>query len=271
MNKNEFLLITPELLKLAKKTGQYQMEYHKKTVKFKVKDDKTPVTEIDINSSNMIKNILQKIIPGVPVISEEDQPTTNNADYFWIIDPLDGTKNYLKGNDHFCINIALISNKEPILGLIYSPKFNLAFTGFKDYKATKHIHKEGNFSNIEIKTGKVSPEEKVIVYTSSSIPTDTYKKLENQFNNIEINTISSALKFGYIACGQGSFYPRLGPTYEWDTAAGQCIIEAAGGLVVDKFMKRLSYNKNPGYLNGEFFVIGDPLYDWSKIVSLITS
>ena len=86
MNKNEFLLITPDLLKLAKKTGQYQMEYHKKTVKFKVKDDKTPVTEIDINSSNMIKNILQKIIPGVPVISEEDQPTTNNADYFWIID-----------------------------------------------------------------------------------------------------------------------------------------------------------------------------------------
>ncbi len=271
MKKNEFLSIIPELLQLVEKTGQYQIKHHKRSLKVKVKDDKTPVTEIDINSSNMIKNFLQKIIPGVPIISEEDQPIINNSDYFWIIDPLDGTKSYLKGDDYFCINIALISNGEPIIGLIYSPKFNLVFTGFKDYKATKGTYKSGKLLDMEIKTKKISSEDKVVVYTSSSINKGICEKLKDQFNNIKINTVSSALKFGYIASGEGSFYPRLGPTYEWDTAAGQCIIEAAGGLVVDKFMQRLTYNKNPSYLNEEFFVIGDPSYDWEKIVKSIIS
>ena len=97
------------------------------------------------------------------------------------------------------------------------------------------------------------------------------KKLKKQFDNLEIITTSSALKFGYVASGQGSFYPRLGPTHEWDTASGQCIIEEAGGIVVDKSMKRLRYNKNREYINSEFFVIGDQGFDWNEIIKSITS
>ena len=268
MNFNNFKNILPNLINICIKTGEYQIEHHKKSLKFKVKENQTPVTEVDIHSSDMIKNALNKLTPDILVISEEDYPEKNDINYFWIIDPLDGTKNYLRGNDSFCINIALIKNGEPILGLIYSPIFQLFFYAFKGHGAYK---KTKNEKPVLIKTKKFSIEDKIIIYTSSSIHDDVCQKLRSQFQNIEIISTSSALKFGYIASGEGSFYPRLGPTHEWDTASGQCIIEEAGGLVVNKFMERLVYNKNPKYLNDEFFVIADPAFDWEEIIKTTIS
>ncbi len=268
MNFSDFQDILPSLQDISVETGKYQIKNHKEILEIRVKENQTPVTDIDITSSNMIEGALVKLTPDIPIVSEEDQTSTKRSDFFWIIDPLDGTKNYLRGNNHFCINIALIQNNEPILGLIYSPIFEIFYYAFKNFGAFRKVKKE---QPTIIKTKTMLESEKVIVYTSSSIHEDVCKKLKKQFDNLEIITTSSALKFGYVASGQGSFYPRLGPTHEWDTASGQCIIEEAGGIVVDKSMKRLRYNKNSEYINSEFFVIGDQGFDWNEIIKSITS
>ena len=107
------------------------------------------------------------------------------------------------------------------------------------------------------------------IFTSSSIREKVLEVLAGSIINYEFIKKSSALKFGNIASGAGCFYPRLGPTHEWDTAAGQILVEEAGGIVVDKFMSPLRYNKNKTFLNKEFFVISDPDYDWEPIVNAI--
>ena len=107
------------------------------------------------------------------------------------------------------------------------------------------------------------------VYTSISINKDILKQISNSVKDVLFIKLPSALKFGAIASGDGCFYPRLGPTHEWDTAAGQCLIEEAGGAVVDKNMNRLEYNKNSNFLNNEFFVIADPSYDWKSVIDNI--
>ena len=109
MNFQDFENILPKLQNISVSTGEYQVQNHKKILDIKVKDNQTPVTEIDLQSSNMIEEELNKLTPDIPVISEENQKPSKAADLFWIIDPLDGTKNYLKGNNNFCINIALIT------------------------------------------------------------------------------------------------------------------------------------------------------------------
>ena len=263
MNFEDFKKVLPDLINVCKKTGAYQIENHNKVLEFRTKKDKTPVTEVDLCSNDIIKRALYSLTPEVTIVSEEDYQIKNNSSYFWIIDPLDGTKNYLKGNNHFCINIALIQDGEPILGLIYAPIFNLLFYAFKDNGAYRQSN-EGK--PVLIKTKQFLIKEKAVIYTSSSVNENVCRKLRKHFKNIEIITSSSALKFGYIASGQGSFYPRLGPTHEWDTASGQCIVEEAGGMVVDKYMKRLKYNKNSTYLNNEFFVIGDSGFDWEQVI-----
>ena len=126
-----------------------------------------------------------------------------------------------------------------------------------------------NEEAIKMKTSKLTFEGIKNIYTSTSIKSVIIKNLTENLNNVEIIRYSSALKFGFIANGKGCFYPRIGPTHEWDTASGQCIIEEAGGIVVDKLMKRLQYNKNSEYLNKEFFVIGDPNFEWARIINMI--
>ncbi|MBT5405998.1 MAG: 3'(2'),5'-bisphosphate nucleotidase CysQ, partial [Gammaproteobacteria bacterium] len=107
------------------------------------------------------------------------------------------------------------------------------------------------------------------IFTSTSIRESVLEVLSKNILNYEFIKQSSALKFGNIASGEGCFYPRLGPTHEWDTAAGQALVEEAGGIVVDKFMRPLLYNKNRTFINKEFFVIADPDFDWEPIISTI--
>ena len=113
---------------------------------------------------------------------------------------------------------------------------------------------------------KVSDSDEIQIFTSIAINKNILQKISDKIKNVLFIPLSSALKFGAIASGEGSFYPRLGPTHEWDTAAGQCLIEEAGGIVVDRNMNRLKYNKNSNFLNEEFFVIGDPSYDWKSVI-----
>ena len=266
INHKEFLKLLPSLHNICKITGELQIKYHKTNIKYSTKPNSTPVTQVDMESSLIITDGLKKLTPEILIVSEEEYDDTLSYDYFWLIDPLDGTSNYINNGDNFCICISLISNSHPILGIIYSPVTKDFYYSFKNHGA--FLLKE-NSSPKKISTSKMSNNKANKIFTSSSIRESVLEVLSKNILNYEFIKQSSALKFGNIASGEGCFYPRLGPTHEWDTAAGQILVEEAGGVVVDKFMKPLLYNKNRVFINKEFFVIADPDFDWRPIIDAI--
>ena len=188
------------------------------------------MTQIDIDSFTLISESLSVLTPEIPIISEEDYEGISKNNSFWIVDPLDGTRDYLDNGDNFCICISLIDDTYPILGIIYSPMSGDFFYAYKNEGAYL-IRKET--SPIRIMTKKVSASDEIKIFTSIAINKNILQQISGKIKNVLFTPLSSALKFGAIASGEGSFYPRLGPTHEWDTAAGQCLIEEAGGIVVD--------------------------------------
>ena len=121
INYKKFLELLPSLHEICKVTGELQVKHHKTNIIFSTKSNQTPVTEIDIQSSLIITNGLKKLTPDIPIVSEEDYDDTLTYDYFWLVDPLDGTRDYINNGDNFCICISLISDNLPVLGIIYSP------------------------------------------------------------------------------------------------------------------------------------------------------
>lgn len=261
-----FMEILPSIHKICIEAGDLQKKYHKTKIDVSTKSNKTPVTKIDLDSNSIILKSLSELTPDIPIISEEEYDKQKKYDYFWIVDPLDGTRDYLNSGNNFCICISLIDKKFPILGIIYSPITEDFYYAYKNYGS--YLMK-GHNDAIKIMTKKMSLSKKNNIYTSISINENVLKEISYNVDNAIFIPLASALKFGAIASGQGCFYPRLGPTHEWDTAAGQCLIEEAGGAVVDKFMNRLEYNKNENFLNEEFFVIADTSYNWKKIIDNI--
>ena len=261
-----FKQILPSIHEACIKAGDLQKRHHKTNLQISTKSNKTPVTQIDIDSNIIISESLSELTPEIPIISEEDYEGKSKNDSFWIVDPLDGTRDYLDNGDNFCICISLIDETYPILGIIYSPMSGNFYYAYKNEGA--YLIRREN-SPIRIMTKKVSDSDEIQIFTSIAINKNILQQISGKIKNVLFTPLSSALKFGAIASGEGSFYPRLGPTHEWDTAAGQCLIEEAGGIVVDRNMNRLKYNKNSNFLNEEFFVIGDPSYDWKSVIDSI--
>ena len=261
----EFLNILPLLRKTCIQAGELQKKYHKTNIRVSTKSNKTPVTQVDIDSNIIISKTLKELTPQIPIISEEDYEGQEKHELFWIIDPLDGTRNYLDNGNNFCICISLILDGYPVLGIIYSPMSELFYYAYVNHGAYV-IEKSGSPNKIKI--SKMSNMNNN-VYTSMSIHKNILEQISKHVEKVVFVKMASALKFCAIASGYGCFYPRLGPTHEWDTAAGQCLIEEAGGSVVDKHMNRLKYNKNSVFLNNEFFVITDSSYDWKSLIDNI--
>ena len=218
MIKENFIKFLPDLISICEQAADLQIKYHKTKINISKKHDKTPVTEIDIASSKIITMGLKSMTPEIKVISEEHYSGVDKSDYFWLVDPLDGTNNYINNGNQFCINIALIKDNFPILGLIYSPITKDLYYAFENFGS---YYKKFNEEPIKMKTSKLTFEGIKNIYTSTSIKSVIIKNLTENLNNVEIIRYSSALKFGFIANGKGCFYPRIGPTHEWDTASGQ--------------------------------------------------
>lgn len=246
--------------KICAKAGSVQTEFQNKTLQVQSKTDNTPLTEVDLMSHEIIVQGLQELDASIPIVSEEGFEENVMFNNFWIVDPLDGTSNYINKGGNYCVNIAFISDNYPIFGAIFIPSKNEFFYGI-DGQGSHYVF------NDKSQRLKVNNSITRTVLTSSAINQKKLDILNALISNLEIEKISSAIKFGYIAKGLGSFYPRFGPTYEWDTAAGQCILEESGGEVVDSNLSRLSYNKNKQYLNKEFFAFsGDSSY-WKGIIT----
>jgi 3'(2'), 5'-bisphosphate nucleotidase len=248
-----------QILNIAEKAGKATLEIYGREFTIEEKEDRSPVTEADERSNEIIIEALSKLHPDIPFISEETKqiPFTERKDwkYFWLIDPLDGTKEFIKKNGEFTINIALIEDHTPVLGVIYVPVkdiFYFAQRGKGSFKIEK------GSADQPIKASVSTNKEKLIVVGSRSHGGDALnaymEERKKEYKNVELISSGSSLKFCLVAEGKADIYPRTGPTYEWDTAAGHAVVLESGKSVYDfETDKPLVYNKE-NLLNGWFIV-----------------
>ncbi len=230
------------------------------------KADASPLTRADLASHRIIVDGLQKLTPQWPVLSEEaaDIPwlTRQKWNTYWLVDPLDGTREFVKRNDEFSVNIALIHEHESVVGVVQQPTTGELWFGAKGEGAFKRAH--CGDVNRPLRT-RHAPERPLHVAASRSHRDPRTQAMLEKMGDIAIVALGSSLKFCRIAEGTLDVYPRFGPTSEWDTAAGQCVLEAAGGALFAPSGKPFRYNLHDSLLNGDFIALGDaglPWQDW---------
>ena len=248
-----------EIVNISVDAGKVILNYYNENVDVIYKDDESPLTKADLASHKIITDSIKKITPDIPILSEEefiDWKIRKKWKKYWLIDPLDGTKEFIKKNDEFTVNIALIENNRPILGVIYTPALNELFYSIKNFGSYKILTKKKLNTLKEAKrisiNKKKSNKIKIVGSRSHSNPI-LDKWVNKNFNKFDILQKGSSLKFCLIAEGSADIYPRFGPTSEWDIAAGHIILEEAGGKLKSIDNKEILYNEKENILNPEFF------------------
>ena len=232
-----------KIITIAKQAGEKIMQIYQKDFSVEFKEDQSPLTEADLASHHLICDELSKVYPDIPILSEESADTFTLADEnacFWCVDPLDGTKEFVKKNDEFTVNIALIQNQQLILGVIGVPAKNMVYAAVKGEGAFKQ--QEDN----ELQKIRVKPQDPdYLTFAVSRSHLDDHTKVMVDEYEAEMLQAGSALKLAYVAEGLADVYPRFGPTMLWDVAAGQCVIEEAGGQVLWAYNQQpMTYNIN---------------------------
>lgn len=252
MNASNYL---PEILEIARQAGkEIMVVYSGVDMGTTRKADDSPLTLADLASHQTIVTGLSKLTPDIPILSEEAANIAYDERrewrYFWLVDPLDGTKEFIKRNGEFTVNIALIENGVPILGVVYAPVLDVCYYGALGAGAQKVL---GNSAAQAITVKSLATDEAIKVVASRSHSDARTQALLDKLGNYECISMGSSLKLCLVAEGEAHFYPRLGPTMEWDTAAAHAVVSAAGGVVQDRGGVDLEYNK-PDLHNPEFFV-----------------
>ena len=252
-----------KILNIAIDAGREILKIYDDEIIVNSKEDKSPITQADINSNNLIVSRLKNLEPNIPILSEEslvEWKNRKNWNKYWLIDPLDGTKEFINRNGEFTVNISLIENNYPIFGIIYSPFKSLLYYALKNngsYKSqtNTNLSNLNNFKKININREKNSTTK--VIGSRSHSSKEFLIWVENKFTNYELVTIGSSLKFCILAEGEADIYPRLGPTSEWDIAAGHIILEEAGGKLKSIDNKDILYNTKEGILNPHFIAYGN--------------
>lgn len=220
------------------------------------KSDNSPLTMADKKSHEIIHENLSNYDSSIPIISEESEVPAyeirSHYDYYWIVDPLDGTKEFINRNGEFTVNIALIYNKQPILGVVYTPVINTLYYSFrgKSYKKDR----DGGITTLSVN----NKADARVAVRSKSHPSPEEEVVFSKYSVTDSISIGSSLKFCMVAEGKADLYYRHGPTMEWDTAAGQAVLEGAGGKVFKNTgPEYFEYNKE-NLLNGSFLALGFP-------------
>ena len=230
------------------------------------KSDNSPVTAADMAAHHTIVDGLTELTPDIPVLSEESAsiPFEERSQWqkYWLVDPLDGTREFVKRNGEFTVNIALIDNHESVLGVIYTPVTGELYYAERGAGAYKRLP-EGE--PVKISSRKKEPQNTIIAGSRSHLGDSLIRFLE-RVGEYEMIPMGSSLKSCLVAEGRADIYPRLGPTSEWDTAAAQCVVEEAGGSLTTTDMKPMRYNTKDSLLNPHFLVIGDPGFDWVRFL-----
>ena len=235
--------------------GEAIMAVYAQDFDVRQKLDKTPVTEADLAAERVIVEILQTAFPDIPIVSEElvdAEGLPPSASRFWVVDPLDGTREFVAKNDEFSVCIGLVEDGRPVLGVLHGPAVGLTYAANGPGTATRQ-RRGGAIEPIRARTA--SPDGFVVVHSRSHENSRRIGEFLQNFSVLERKKCGSALKFGLIAAGEADLYPRFGTTMEWDTAAGQAILEAAGGRVETITGAPLTYGK-PGLKNDGFIAWG---------------
>ncbi|MBT3196132.1 MAG: 3'(2'),5'-bisphosphate nucleotidase CysQ [Gammaproteobacteria bacterium] len=258
-------LIEP-LISLSQQAGRQILEIYEAGFSVTDKADNTPLTDADLAAHTTIVEGLKALTPDIPALSEESDAISfeerSSWQSYWLIDPLDGTREFINRNGEFTVNIALIEDHKPILGLIQVPVNDTLYYGWRKGGAWKKLP-DHPVEPIQVRSPS---EEQLVVAGSRSYQSEIMAEFLDKIGSHKILSMGSSLKSCLIAEGKADLYPRLGPTSEWDTAAAQCIVEEAGGQITDTSMRPLRYNTKESLLNPHFFVFGRDNRDWSKFI-----
>lgn len=252
-----------DIVSLAKQAGNQVFNIYQSDFTVEYKADKSPITVADLASHDCICQGLRHLTPDLPVISEESEPISfqkrRSWEKYWLIDPLDGTKEFLEKNGEFTINIALIEQHKPSLGVIFVPSKNICYFASKGLGAYKQI---GETQPKVMLSRAWKEEQSITAVISRRHGMKELEKFLAQFSSLNLLYCGSALKFCWLAEGLADIYPRFSPTFEWDTAAGQCILKEAGGLVIDNTGQELQYNMSSSLQIDNFLAVADKRRHW---------
>lgn len=252
------------VVELAHAAGRKILDVYDSEFAVQEKDDKSPLTEADMASHHAIVAGLGALTPDIPILSEEsaDLPFAERSAWqrYWLVDPLDGTREFIKRNGEFTVNIALIEDGAAVLGVVHVPVTGVSYLGCRGKGAFKR-EQDGSEVAISVRALGEGP---VMVVGSRSHRGDSLNRFLENLGDHDMVGMGSSLKLCLVAEGAADIYPRLGPTSEWDTAAAQAVVEQAGGIVTDTEMQPLKYNTKDSLLNPFFLVIGDTSRDWSS-------
>ena len=250
------------VIAIAREAAAAILAVYENTFEVESKTDSSPLTAADLAAHRIIVEGLERLTPDVPVLSEESAgvpwDTRRHWATYWLVDPLDGTREFVKRNGEFSVNIALVYQGAPTFGVVLAPVTGLVWHAMRGEQAYR---RQGVHDTV-LRT-RVPAHAPLRVAASRSHRSARTQALLDRMGDIETVAQGSSLKFCRIAEGDLDVYPRLGPTSEWDTAAGQCVLHAAGGAVLSTATgKPFRYNRRESLLNGDFMALGDTRLAW---------
>lgn len=262
--------LIPQVISIAREAGQRILEiYQNKDYQAFTKADDTPVTTADLAAHKIIMQQLSELTPNIPILSEEDADISlkkrSQWDRYWLVDPLDGTQEFIARSGDFATVIALIENNQPVMGVVYAPVSGVTYFAYQGKGAWKIPEMD---DSLRIHTLKhEQPDQPIAIAISRRQNINRITEKLSPARNYELIPLgSAALKACLVAEGAVDCYIRLGPTGEWDTAATQCIVEEAGGRILSTRLEPLSYNERDTLENPNFIVLGDESIGWDEIL-----
>ena len=242
MNKSELKSISENLIDAFQKAGQLSIDLYKKGLEIKIKEDKSPVSNGDLMVNELITNKIKKLTPNLPIVSEEtvNLKIKNKSKIFWLIDPIDGTKEYIAGKDEYTLNAALVVDSVPVLGVVGVPKKDRLFYTFGP--GDSYLIENGK--NRKINCKKQQPKGRIVALSSVIKPSDIILNKLKRFNVTSIVKMASSYKFCVIATGEYDIYAARERANEWDYAAGHAIAQNAGAIIKTLDGKPFLYGKD---------------------------
>ncbi len=259
-----------QALKVAHVAGERIVEIYSQDYSVSYKTDETPVTQADLDANRIIVEALEQLPDQFPVLSEESDlvPFSERQDwsYFWLVDPLDGTREFIRRNGEFTVNIALVANGEPVLGVVVAPVLGVSYFATRGSGAWKQVG-QSDPTPIHVRAAPVESSEFTVARSRCPHVGKRFQQFLDKLGSHQEIPMGAALKSCLVAEGLADVYLRIGPTGEWDTAAAQCIVEEAGGHITDTQLVDLRYNTRESLLNPNFVVFGDETLDWADFLS----
>lgn len=253
-----------QLLEIARRAGAAILHVYARDFEVEAKADRSPLTEADLAAHALIRDGLAALAPAIPLLSEESAPEElierRSWQRYWLVDPLDGTREFVKRNGEFTVNIALIENGRVVFGVVYAPVLDALYWA-QAGRGSWLCAAEG--ADIQLSVQKPAPRPLRVAVSRSHLDPKSAAMIQHLQQPLQV-PLGSSLKFCRLAEGQVDLYPRFGPTGEWDTAAGQCVLEEAGGAVLDLEGQPLRYNQREGLINPDFIALGDVELPWRE-------